>query len=80
MYLVCDLQEDLTELILRRVSNSLVCTEIDHLMINLNNNSVVLEKIITLKEKGFYSGRLTLTRGLLDSSMLKMFIFSMQVR
>lgn len=39
VYLVCDLQEDLTELILRRISNSLVCTEIDYLSVNLNNNS-----------------------------------------
>merc|ERR1712183_319370 len=38
VYLVCDLQEDLTEQILSRVSNSLVCTEIDHLIVNLNNN------------------------------------------
>lgn len=39
VYLVCDLQEDLTEQILSRVSNSLVCTEIDHLIVNLNNHS-----------------------------------------
>ena len=40
MSLVCDLKEDLTEEILKRVSSFLVCTEIDNLMVNLNNNSV----------------------------------------
>ena len=80
MYLVCDLQEDLTGPILREVFIHFDCMEIDHLMVNLNNNSVLKKEIKNLKEKRFYSGRLTLTRGLLDSSMLKMFIFSMRVR
>ena len=38
--LICDLQEDLTEEIWAKVTSSLVCTEIDNLVVNLNNNSV----------------------------------------
>jgi len=37
--LICDLQEDLTEEIWAKVTGSLVCTEIDSLVVNLNNNS-----------------------------------------
>ena len=40
MSLICDLQEDLTEEIWAKVTSSLVCTEIDNLVVNLNNNSV----------------------------------------
>ena len=40
MRLICDLQEELTEEILAQITSALVCTEIDNLIVNLNNNSV----------------------------------------
>jgi len=39
--LLCDLEENMTENILKALSHSLVCTEIDYLIVNLNNHSWV---------------------------------------
>ena len=76
MSLVCELQEDLTEQILKRVSNSLVCTEIDHLIVNLNNNSVfsilfgLNFSIKVLKWKADFDAR---SFGLLDVKDVRIF-------
>ena len=38
--LICDIKQDLIEDIFQRVSDNLICTEIDDLVIDLNNNKV----------------------------------------
>ena len=42
MKLICDLEEDMTGQILKGVTDALVCTEIDDLIVNMNNYKVVL--------------------------------------